>query len=170
MCGLPHASLDGGRPAPHRPVRTAPPGSAAPQCQKGALDKTIEPTRTPGRHTYNLEPRTRMPRHKGWCGLPPSWQARTRGYGKAADKMSTWFPRAPTLRPTYRVRTKRSAHAKEHRTPACRQRRLLVPAVENGGPPEVVSTLKSGGKSCTRSGVLCSFVRCCDAVGRTVSR
>ena len=69
-----------------------------------------------------------------------------------------------------RVRMKRFAGAKEHRRPACRQRRLLAPAVENGGPREVLSTSKSGGKSCTRSGVLCSFVRCCDAVGRTVSR
>ena len=35
---------------------------------------------------------------------------------------------------------------------------------------EVLSTSKSGGKSCTRSGVLCSFVWCCAAVGRTGSR
>ena len=29
----------------------------------------------------------------------------------------------------------------------CRQRRLLAPVVKNGGPREVLSTTKSGGKS-----------------------
>ena len=32
----------------------------------------------------------------------------------------------------------------------CRQRRLLAPAVENGGPREVLSTSKSGGKRAVR--------------------
>ena len=35
-----------------------------------------------------------------------------------------------------------------------KQRRLLAPAGKNGGPREVLFTSKSGGKSCTRSGVL----------------